>query len=144
MQVFKAKIGWAIFVPVMAVMLGSAIPMVYIAFTETDSAAIIKGLSTALLLPLVAAGCAHIFLNTRYVIDGDTLIVRSGFWYKKTVAIASIRKVMATRTPVSAPAPSLDRLEIFYHKFDSVIVSPKDKAGFVRELVEINPGIEIA
>jgi hypothetical protein len=43
---------------------------------------------------------------------------------------------------MSSPALSLDRIEIFYNKFDSVIISPKNKADFVAELKSINPAIE--
>jgi hypothetical protein len=41
-----------------------------------------------------------------------------------------------------SPALSLDRIEIFYNKFDSVIASPENKADFVAELKSINPAIE--
>jgi len=38
---------------------------------------------------------------------------------------------------------SLDRLEIFYNRFDSVVISPEDKAGFIAELTKLNPEIEV-
>jgi hypothetical protein len=44
---------------------------------------------------------------------------------------------------LSAPAPSLRRLEIKYNQWDSVLVSPRDQAGFYQCLMTINPNIQI-
>ena len=49
------------------------------------------------------------------------------------IDIKSIRKIIETYNPLSSPAASIDRLEIFYNKFDSILISPKDKK-------EIGPG----
>jgi hypothetical protein len=38
---------------------------------------------------------------------------------------------------------SLDRLEIKYGKFGTVLISPEDKEDFVRAIKERNPGVEI-
>lgn len=50
---------------------------------------------------------------------------------------------METKSPLSSPATSLDRLEIMYNKNESIIISPKDRTGFINELKTINPGIEV-
>lgn len=55
----------------------------------------------------------------------------------------SIRKIEETRNPISAPAPSLNRLEIFYNRFDSIVISPKDKPEFIANLIKLNPEIEV-
>ena len=44
---------------------------------------------------------------------------------------------------ISSAAASLDRLEILYDTFGSVLVSPKEKMGFIDQLKEINPSIEV-
>jgi hypothetical protein len=44
---------------------------------------------------------------------------------------------------LSAPATSFDRLEILYNSFDTVIISPKDKSGFITHMKTINPSIEV-
>lgn len=64
-------------------------------------------------------------------------------WWSKKIKIAAIRKIKETRTPISAPAPSLDRLEIFDNRFDSVIISPKNKSGFISLFNEVNPMIDV-
>ncbi|MFN9453420.1 MAG: PH domain-containing protein [Gemmatimonadota bacterium] len=41
------------------------------------------------------------------------------------------------------PALSLRRLEVDHGKYDTAIVSPHDRVGFIADLVERNPTIEI-
>lgn len=83
------------------------------------------------------------FLSTYYVIKDGELMIRCGFLYKIKVKIGAIRKISETNMALSAPAASLDRLEIINNKFDSVLVSPKDKKGFLTQLQQINSEIEI-
>ena len=61
---------------------------------------------------------------------------------KTTVTINSIRKIKETNNPISSPAASLDRIEVFYGK-QSVIISPKQKTEFINHLLSINPRIEV-
>ncbi len=79
--------------------------------------------------------------TTYYVIEGETLKVRSGLFYNKTFNIKAFRKMVKTNNAVSAPAASLDRLELFYNGYDSVIVSPKDKQAFIEHIQRINSNI---
>jgi hypothetical protein len=83
----------------------------------------------------------HLFATTYYTIDGAELKVRSGFLIHITIDINTITKIVPARSILSAPAVSLDRLEVFYNKYDSVVVSPLDKAGFIAGLKEINEKI---
>ena len=66
------------------------------------------------------------------------------FWVNRSITISSIKKIQETNNPLSAPAISLDRLEILYNQFDSIIISPKDKTSFVSHLIKLNPKIEYA
>ncbi len=143
MHKYKAKTDLILFLPVAAIMLGTTLPLIFRAVKETDPAAAATEWGVALLMLIVTAFCIDLFLATYYAINGDQLIVRSGVLYKKRIAIASIRKIKKTRNLISAPAPSLDRLEIFYNKFDSIIISPKDKQGFIADLTKLNPAIEV-
>lgn len=143
MIIFKAKAdAWLVSVLVAGV-IGCTIPMVYMAMMETEGLYTLIRWAAALLVLMLTWGCTHMILNTLYVIDHGELFIQSGFLYSKVIDIASIRKIEATRTPISAPAPSLDRLEIFYGRFDSVIVSPKDKDAFIKRLLRENPDIEV-
>mgnify|MGYP000713133522 CR=1 FL=1 len=78
----------------------------------------------------------------KYTIVEDTLKVECGFFYKKEFDINTMKSIAKSRDITSAPAPSLDRIEIRYNKFDTLLLSPKDKIGFAKELVSINPSIE--
>lgn len=72
--------------------------------------------------------------------DGEPiLLVRSGLLLRYEVPIAEIREVRPSRNPTSAPAWSLDRLEILSRTPSgfrgSLLISPKDRDGFLDDLV---------
>ncbi|HRG07012.1 MAG TPA: PH domain-containing protein [Cyclobacteriaceae bacterium] len=85
----------------------------------------------------------HLITTTYYQIEGHNLRIKSGFIINKLIAINSIRKIQKSNSIFSSPAASLDRLEIFYNKYDSILISPKDKEEFLAQLRNINPAIEI-
>jgi hypothetical protein len=101
-------------------------------------------LIVVVLTPLVALGLVlWSFGSTYYVIDRGTLVAKSSFLTWR-VEIGSIVEITATRSTASAPAMSLDRLAIRYRKGGSVrtiLVSPKDKVGFLHALHAVNPAI---
>ena len=97
----------------------------------------------ALFLGLLLLFIIHMFSTTYYTIEGDSLKIKCGFLYTQTLPIATIRKIESTRNPLSAPALSLDRLEIRYGTWDSVLVSPRDQRAFAQHLKEVNPTIEL-
>jgi hypothetical protein len=86
---------------------------------------------------------SHLLLTTYYVISGDKLIIKSGLFFNLNLNIEDIKRISETDDLVSSPALSTDRLEILYNKFDVVLISPKDKQGFIEELGKLNPQIEI-
>lgn len=94
-----------------------------------------------ILLP-VTIFIVYVFQSIHYLVGENVLIVKSAFGMKTTVTINSIRKIKETNNPISSPAASLDRIEIFYEK-QSVIISPKQKTEFINHLLSINPGIEV-
>ena len=76
---------------------------------------------------------AWLFLATHYTFEGDTLTVRSGP-FRWQVPLERVTAVTPTRNPLSSPALSLDRLRIDYGNGKRIMISPRDKAGFLREL----------
>jgi len=70
--------------------------------------------------------------STYYEISGDTLRIVSGP-YRVRIPIDVIESIEPTKSPLSSPALSLDRLRIRYGK-KQVLVSPADKRGFLRAL----------
>lgn len=85
----------------------------------------------------------HLFSTTFYTIHEGYLIVKAGFLVNKKIDIQEITKAVKSRSLLSSPALSLDRLEITYRKYDSVLISPKDKEGFVKDLLDLNSKIVV-
>jgi hypothetical protein len=81
-----------------------------------------------------------------YEITAAKLIVRCGVVVRKEIPLSSIVETRSIRNPGSAPAWSLDRLQIDYEKeggVSSVLISPRDKLGFLRELAGKAGGLEV-
>ena len=91
---------------------------------------------------VIASLVVHMFLTTYYQIEGRALKIKSGFLFNKTVAIDSIRKITAAKSPLGSPSTTPGRLEINYNKSDTIIISPKDRSGFLDEIKKIKPDIE--
>ena len=83
----------------------------------------------------------YLFYNIRYTISDKVLKIRCGFIYNKSLNIEKITFISATKTLLSSPAASLDRIELHYDKYNSVVISPKNKGKFINDLLKINPFI---
>jgi membrane protein YdbS with pleckstrin-like domain len=132
-KTYKSKIGLELLLPVVLV-LGTVL---LLSLTEEPAWA-----GVAILMPVILF-VMHLFLTTNYTIEGDQLLIKSGFLFRKTVPIPSIRKINETNNPLSAPATSLDRLEIVFGKYESVLISPKQKLEFIQHIQSINPAVEL-
>ncbi len=84
---------------------------------------------------LVAAVYVGILLPMRYGISDDAIVVRHGL-VRQRIPLAAIVEVAPTRSALSSPALSLDRLRIRFGTgfFKNAMISPADKAGFLAEL----------
>jgi len=92
---------------------------------------------------LVYGLCLYLNFSTVYTITNDGILkVKCGFLYNKWFDINKINSIAKTGNLISSPAPSLDRIELTYGKFDLIVISPKDKIGFALELIKINPKIQ--
>jgi len=83
----------------------------------------------------------YLFYNISYTITDKFLKIRCGFIYSKNLNIEKITFISSTKTLISSPAASLDRVELHYGEFSSVVVSPKNKQKFIKDLLKINPFI---
>lgn len=129
---YPSKISYGLVLFILTVLIGAYIPMI--------SSRIWSGL---IINSLVLIFITHLFLNTFYIIDGESLIVKSSFLINKKIPIHTILTISETNNPISAPATSLDRLEIVYDHNMSIFISPKDKSGFIDHITRINPKIEV-
>ena len=96
------------------------------------------------LIPLIILlSISYLAANIRYIITDQTLFIKAGIFANLSIPITNIRKINPSRSWMSSPAASIDRLAIHYGKYDSVLISPKDKQGFIDQLKSINPNIEL-
>ena len=80
--------------------------------------------------------------NTRYTIHNNILSVKCGMFSTDSYDINQIRKIKDTNSILAAPAASLDRIAIYFaQQRTPLVISPKDKIGFIRNLQAINPDI---
>jgi len=127
MKIYKSKVDWWLVLILLAVF---AFP-------------IVQGIQTKeYLLSAIFLGLILLFWilgsTLKYKIEDGYLSV-----WKTKIDIKTIRKVYATRNPLSSPALSINRLAIVYNKYDEILISPKDRADFISELLKVNPNIEV-
>jgi len=129
-QRFRTKVGWELLIP--GAIIGTTM---ILALGEGAWLTVVIQL-----LVMVIAGI--LFSRTYYIIEGDELLIRLWFFQYPSINIHDIRSVKKSKNPISAPAASLDRLAIRHGKMGFQLISPKDKEGFVRALLAVNPQIE--
>jgi hypothetical protein len=90
-------------------------------------------LLAALILASAVGLPAWLLLSTWYEVDEELLLVRSGpfNWRIRRCDISAVRP---TRSVLSSPALSLDRLEIEYGNGRRILVSPANRQSFVETL----------
>jgi hypothetical protein len=86
-----------------------------------------------LLCLLVIMLFVWVMVGTVYKVDRGILKIASGPFRWK-VPLDQIHSVEATKSPLSSPALSMDRIRIRYGKNRRIMVSPADKAGFLKAI----------
>jgi membrane protein YdbS with pleckstrin-like domain len=132
-KVYNSKIGLELLIPLVLIF-GTVL---FLTLNEEPS-----WIGILILLPIILF-VVHMFLTTNYTIESDELTIKCGFLFNKTIDIKTIKKITETNNPLSSPATSLDRLEINYGKFDTVIISPKRKKEFIENITTLNPNVEV-
>lgn len=126
---YPSKIdGWlaAILVASMAVALVASVSVVLAAGSRAWWVVLVTG-GLGVGLPL------WLLLGTTYVLEPAQLLVRSGP-FRWRVPVAEITAITPTSNPLSSPALSLDRLRIEYGRGSAIMISPRDKERFLRDL----------
>lgn len=132
MKKFKSKLGLEFIIPIFGIMLFTLIILII------DEVWVGTGIISIVILLIL-----HLIFTTEYTIKGENLNVKSSFLVNENININSIRKLTETNNLVSSPAISIDRIEIVYNKFDTILVSPKAKTEFIQCLIDINKNIEV-
>ena len=82
-----------------------------------------------------------IFFNIKYSLSDDELFVKNGF-STQSIPLNDITHIIPTNSMLSAPALSLDRIEIRYEG-GSIVISPKDREGFYNAIQQRVPALKI-
>ena len=81
-----------------------------------------------------------LLVSTDYTLDSKMLVVRSGP-LKWRVPITDIVSIKSTESVLSGPAQSLDRLCIDYGQGSKLVISPRDKEKFLRNIEALRRGV---
>lgn len=137
MKSYSAKIGKGAYVWLLSI-------ITLLTFNYYEN--INKGLFLGALISTLFLGLIWyvIFIFPKYhIADGSLLL--SNFLEKKTISIHEIRKI--ERNQIRGIYPILNPyqkcLVIHFNKYDDVFINPCSTNSFIRDLLEINPDLEI-
>lgn len=130
-KVFRSKIDAWLVVVLVGLLVLQALVLGSVAFEQKSTTETLVAIGVML---LVFAFIGSLLAWTYYSVEGSTLKIVCGV-FRFRIPIDQITSITPTRNPLSSPALSLDRLRITYGpKNRKIMVSPADKAGFVRAL----------
>lgn len=122
-KIFKSAVDNWYYIIVVAVPATVLVPIFFSYPTSADYVAIA--------IALLATGLPIWLLwSTDYRIQDDALLIRSGP-FRWRISLSEIQEVEPSRSLLSSPALSIDRLRISYGNNRSILVSPEDKSGFI-------------
>lgn len=131
-RIFYSKVDWWYYV-LIAVMGGW---MVYLFW--------IKEIIVAFIFMAITSFMIRMLTSIRYIVTSDDmLVIEYGLQFLKPVRIplSDIVRIERKFNPISSPALSLDRIEVYFRKGKlvvSVCISPKNREDMVRMLQKRN------
>jgi hypothetical protein len=116
-----------------------------IAFLSGDSIEMVLA-PIGILILLLSVVITVTFFTTYYEIQENVLVV-SMFFYKTKIKISEIKTIKYSNSIIKTnfykPGFHHRGLEIVYHKYDDIFISPNNRDQFIEQLIEQNPTIEI-
>ena len=116
-----------------------------IAFLSGDAIEMVLA-PIGILILLLSVLITVTFFTTYYEIQENLLVV-SMFFYKTKIKISEIRTLKYSnsimKTNFYKPGFHHRGIEIVYHKYDDIFISPNNRDQFIEQLIEQNPTIEI-
>ena len=131
-RIFYSKVDWWYYV-LIAVMGGW---MVYLFW--------IKEIIVAFIFMAITSFMIRMLTSMRYVVTSDDmLVIEYGLQFLKParIPLSDIVRIERKFNPISSPALSLDRIEVYFRKDKlvvSVCISPKNREDMVRVLQKRN------
>lgn len=135
MKIYRSKIDCWLAVMISGITILPALPLVISG----------EDIWVVVLLAFISALELAVVTGFRYVIDGSKLIVKALYVINSgTYDIGNIVEITPTRTILSSPAASLDRIAIsLSNSRTPLVISPVDKEAFISTLTAINPDIRV-
>jgi hypothetical protein len=130
--VFKTRIDTWLFIVLMCAVVACLYAAAEIVPRVDDIGVIVAGV----IIGALAIGAAlplWVVLTTRYRLGDDALDIRCGP-FAWIVPIKDITDIAPSRSILSSPALSLDRLCISYGNGRAILISPEPRAQFLRSL----------
>jgi hypothetical protein len=116
-----------------------------IAFLSGDSIEMVLA-PIGILISFLSVLITVTFFTTYYEIQENVLLVAM-FFYKTKIKISEIRTIKYSnsmmKTNFYKPGFHHKGIEIVYHKYDDIFISPEKRDQFIAKLLEINPNITI-
>lgn len=103
-----------------------------VAVLGADQPTPVPAIIVAIVVPAILLTIS-VLVRTHYTVAGDTLRIVCGP-FRWSVPISEISEVVDSRSPLSSPALSLDRLKISYGHNKHILISPDDRNGFLRAI----------
>lgn len=129
-KVFRSKVDWWLWLAMLAANLGALAAIAVVVFQGGRS---VDGIIVIFACLLAMALFSSVIFGTSYAVDRGIVTIRSGPLRWK-VRIDEIQSLERTRSIVSSPALSLDRIRIRYGEGRSVMISPADKKAFLKAI----------
>lgn len=127
--IFRSKIDlWYYLCTIISVCVTSALVLILWIYADTLYFVIMCLVEAAVIVLFVALP-----LKTRYILEDSFLKVESPGSKKVAIRYSDIQSVAESNLNWSAPALSLDRIDIKYGN-DRILISPKRKKEFLNEL----------
>jgi hypothetical protein len=130
---FRSKVDWWLILILLSIL---GIPMA-VQWGQLTAGSVPSSLWTPM---VVVAALAIAFVPIRYVIEGETVSIKCGIigWEHSAFHVQEVLSIKESYDVLAAPALSLDRLSVDLGFRGQLLISPKDKAGFLRALAELD------
>ncbi|WP_087971464.1 PH domain-containing protein [Oceanobacillus rekensis] len=104
---------------------------------------LLKGqLAAAGIMLLLGLILLWFWFKTGYKIENDKIRIYYGP-IRQTVKINEIKVIVKSKSPLTSPALSMDRIQIRCGKYDVTSISPEDQQRFLDTLTGLNPEISL-
>lgn len=126
---FRSAVDWWFYAVTAATAVVVALAMFPLLKSGQGGQIVVAGLTA-----LVAVGLPlWLLVSTYYRVNAGTLEVRSGP-FRWSIPLNEITEVRKSRSALSSPALSLDRMEVKYGRGRSILLSPRDRGGFLKAI----------